>query len=128
MLKFCLPLCLLTTLAAAETPMSGAAFDAYVTGKTLTFSENGQPYGIERYLPGRRVQWSFLDGKCKDGLWYPLGEQICFVYEDDFEPQCWAFYQEGNGLRAVFDGGAETELYEADEGAEMICEGPDVGV
>ncbi len=116
--------------AAAQSPMSGAEFDAYATGKTLYFGQAGQSYGVEEYLPDRRVRWSFLDGQCKDGYWYEEAGQICFVYEDKPDPQCWSFYKEGSGLRAVFENNAEaTTLYEAKQDDEpMMCYGPDVGV
>ncbi len=116
--------------AAAQSPMSGAEFDAYATGKTLYFGQAGQSYGVEEYLPDRRVRWSFLDGQCKDGYWYEEAGQICFVYEDKLDPQCWSFYKEGSGLRAVFENNAEaTTLYEAKQDDEpMMCYGPDVGV
>lgn len=120
----------LTPAAVAESPMSGAQFEAYVTGKTLYFGQNGASYGVEEYLPDRRVRWSFLDGQCKDGLWYEQADQICFVYEDNPTPQCWSFYREGTGLRAVFENDSSaTILYEAQQNDEpMICYGPDVGV
>lgn len=110
--------------------MSAADFEAYVTGKTLYFGQAGRPYGVEEYLDDRRVRWSFLDGKCKDGIWYEDAGQICFVYEDNPTPQCWSFFQEGTGLRAIFENDpASTTLYEARQDDEpMICYGPDVGV
>ncbi|MGR3445078.1 MAG: hypothetical protein ACU0DP_16810 [Thalassococcus profundi] len=116
--------------ALAQAAMSGAEFEAYVTGKTLYFGQNGQAYGVERYLPDRRVRWSFLDGQCKDGYWYEEAEQICFVYGDNPVPQCWTFFREGSGLRAVFENDpASTALYEARQDEEpMMCLGPDVGV
>lgn len=116
--------------SAAQTPMSAEEFEAYTTGKTLYFFSQGQAYGVEEYREGRRVVWSFLDGQCKDGVWFPVGEQICFVYEDNPEQQCWTFYRESGGLRAVFEGSdSGTELYEAGEADEpMLCLGPDVGV
>lgn len=124
-----------TTLAAlpaiAAEPMSAREFEAYVTGKTLYFGQNGQAYGVEEYLEGRQVRWSFLDGKCKDGYWYEAADsQICFVYEDSPTPQCWTFFRDGNGLRAVFENDpASTVLYEANQNDEpMLCYGPDVGV
>ena len=87
-------------------------------------------YGVERYLSNRRVIWSFLDGDCKEGVWYEQGDQICFVYEDRSNPQCWVFSRSGGGLIAQFEGDPDsTELYEAEDiNEEMICYGPDVGV
>ena len=116
--------------AWAAEPMSGAEFEAYVTGKTLYFQQNGEAYGVEEYLDNRRVRWSFLDGQCKDGIWYEAGEMICFVYEDNPDPQCWSFFREPGGLRAVFENNpTATALYEARQSDEpMMCLGPEIGV
>lgn len=111
--------------------MSAEDFDAYTRGKTLYYGAGGQAYGVERYLEGRRVVWSFLDGHCKDGTWYEEAGQICFVYEDrPDDPQCWTFRQGPGGLIAQFENDpTATELYEAqDIGEEMLCYGPDIGV
>lgn len=110
--------------------MNAEAFDSYTRGKTLYFGSDGEAYGVERYLDDRRVIWSFLDGKCKDGIWYEEAGQICFVYEDRPDPQCWTFQEGPRGLIARFENDPEaTELYEAqDIGEEMLCYGPDVGV
>jgi hypothetical protein len=115
---------------AAQSAMSAEEFERYTTGKTLYFFSQGEAYGVEEYRENRRVTWSFLDGKCKEGVWYPQGDQICFVYEDNPTPQCWTFYREAGGLRALFEGRETgTELYEAGEADEpMMCLGPDVGV
>ena len=116
--------------AAAETPMSAAEFEAYVTGRTLTYASRGVPFGIEEYRKGRRVLWSFLDGRCEEGEWYAAGDMICFVYETYPEHQCWTFHLRDEGLFARFqnDPGA-TELYETRQSSEpMQCLGPEVGV
>lgn len=116
--------------AMAADALNATQFETYVLGKTLYFGQAGQSYGVEEYLPDRRVRWSFLDGKCKEGIWYEEAGQICFVYEDTPEPQCWSFFDEGSGLRAVFQNDpANTVLYEAQQNDEpMLCLGPDVGV
>lgn len=115
--------------ALAGEPMDGAAFDAFTRGKTLFYAQDGQAYGAEIYLDDRRVRWSFLDGECKEGFWYEQANQICFVYEDDPDPHCWAFSKSNGRLMARFENlpGA-TELYEAqDIGEEMICLAPNLG-
>lgn len=122
-------LALVAAPLAAETSMSAADFDTYTQGKTLYFGTDGSRYGVEEYLPDRRVRWSFLDGKCKDGFWYEDAGQICFVYEDNPNPQCWSFFDRGGHLGAVFENGSNsTELYEIEGDAEMLCLGPEVGV
>lgn len=110
--------------------MTGDEFDSYTRGKTLFYGFDGTAYGVERYMANRRVIWSFLDGDCKEGIWYQRDAQICFIYEDRLDPQCWEFSRTPNGLVAQFEGDPEkTELYEAEDiDEEMLCYGPDVGV
>ncbi|WP_405049019.1 hypothetical protein [Roseobacter fucihabitans] len=126
-----LSLCLLAGPVLAGEPMSAQEFDDYTRGKTLFYGQGGASYGAERYMSNRRVQWSFLDGQCKEGEWYEEGGQICFIYEDNpDDPQCWTFSEKGSGLIARFQNlPGTTELYEAgDMGQEMICLGPEIGV
>ena len=115
---------------SAQGLISADEFDAYTRGKTLFYGLDGQAYGVERYFDNRRVIWSFLDGQCKEGVWYEENDQICFVYEDNFDPQCWTFREGPNGLIAQFENDPDaTELYEVEDfGEEMLCYGPDVGV
>jgi hypothetical protein len=124
----------LATPAAAQAPMSGAEFEAYVTGRTLTFAEGGVVYGIEEYLEGRRVRWAFVEDECKDGTWYEATVEgqpmICFIYEDapDNE-QCWTFFRTARGLKARFMNDPEArELYEVEQSREpLMCLGPRIG-
>lgn len=117
--------------AHAAEPLTGSEFEAQVTGQTLQFSAGGQDYGAEQYLPGRRVIWAFEGGPCREGIWYePAPGQICFVYEHEPVPQCWAFFDEGGKLRARFlDAlGMGDDLIEARRGTRPLdCPGPDVG-
>ncbi len=110
--------------------MSAAEFESYVEGRTLTFHDDGTLYGIEQYLPGRRVRWTFVGEPCMDGYWYAEGADICFVYDADPEPKCWQVTRSGSGLAALFlgaDGGRT--LYEAQNSDDPLsCPGPDVGV
>ena len=123
-------LAMLSPPAQAQQSLSAAEFEAYTTGKTLFYGRDGAAYGAEEYLDNRRVRWSFLDGKCKDGRWYEEQGQICFVYEDNPDPQCWTFEQGTTGLIARFQGlSSGTDVYEAqDSDEEMLCLGPEVGV
>ena len=115
---------------AFSEPMTAEEFEAYVTGKTLFYGRLGDAYGAEIYHENRRVTWSFLDGECKEGYWYNEGNNICFVYEDRPDPQCWTFEREAGGLIARFEDDPDSaDLYEAEDvGEEMICLGPKIGV
>jgi len=133
MKKHLLSVILFTLIAAplaAQTPMTGEEFEAYSQGKTLFFRYDDDRYGAEEYLPNRRVRWSFLDGDCKDGEWYEDGQMICFVYEDNPDPQCWSVYEQGDGLMAQFENDpTQTTLFQVEKTDEpMVCLGPDVGV
>lgn len=121
---------LLAAPLLAQPPMTAQEFDEYTRGKTLFYGESGVAYGAEEYLDNRRVIWSFLDGECKTGEWYEQEDQICFIYENNPDPQCWTFHKEGGRLIARFQNSpGMTELYEAgDSGEEMICLGPRIGV
>ena len=125
-------LCLLALsfLADPAWAVNGQEFDDYTLGKTFYFASDGEPYGAEEYLPNRRVRWTFLDGKCKEGEWYEEGELICFVYEDQPVPQCWSFEISAGGLTARFENNPnQTQLYEVRQSPEpLMCLGPEVGV
>ena len=55
---------LLPLPAFAQTPMTAAEFDAYATGKTLTYARDGAVWGAEQYLPDRKVVWAFTAEEC----------------------------------------------------------------
>ena len=118
--------------AAAETGhvLSAEEFDAATVGRTLYYNSGGQPYGVEQYLPGRKVIWAFLGDDCKKGEWYEEAGNICFVYEDNPAPQCWTFYQGAGGLVARFLGDPSgLPLVAVEQSPEaMACLGPNVGV
>lgn len=116
--------------AIPDEPIGAGEFEAYTEGRTLYYGRDGEPYGVEEYLPGRRVKWSFLDGECIDGEWYAEGRAICFVYEERIAPICWEFFLEGDGLSArILGRGDESRLYEIAEADEpMQCLGPRIGV
>jgi hypothetical protein len=123
----------LTGIAGAETaltPLTAEAFEAHVTGHTITYQQFGSIFGVEEYLEGRKVRWSVAPGLCQYGSWYPQDDDICFVYEYDPTPHCWTFWKEGDALVALSDTGLPgQELYETDRSdTPLPCPGPDVGV
>lgn len=112
--------------------MSGAEFETYTAGKTLTYVQDGISYGAEQYFDNRRVVWAFLGEQCMNGIWHePTPGLICFEYEEaNAGEQCWRFFRKPNGLRAIFEGETDpTELYETQQNNEaLFCPGPEVGV
>lgn len=118
------------TAVPAQTPLTAGEFEAHVSGKTVTYQQSGSIFGIEEYLPDRKVRWSVAPGECQYGSWYPEDRFICFVYEYDPVPHCWTFWKEGDVLVALSDSGLPgLELYETDRSdTPLDCPGPDVGV
>jgi len=129
-LALVLVVALAPALARAETPMTAEAFEAHVTGKTLTYQRSGLPFGIEEYLEGRQVRWSVSPDHCQYGKWYPEGHDICFVYENDPNTSCWTFWLRQGALVALSVSDLPgNELYEtARDDLPLPCPGPGVGV
>lgn len=120
----------LVPLPAIAEVLDGPAFDARVTGKTITYSQLGGSYGEEQYLPGNRVIWAFEDGECQLGKWYEKAGHICFLYNNREEEQCWVFRDEGGRLSALIEGGRIEETLYAEEVKEnpIQCPLPGLGV
>lgn len=125
-----LALTIFANAAVAETPMTGAEFDADVTGKTVTYDYGNGLFGTEEYLPDRRVRWAFEGDSCIYGTWYQAEDQICFLYENDPTPQCWLYFLEGGAIRGRYMGpGGGWEINESARTTQgLSCAGPDVGV
>ncbi|WP_103256468.1 hypothetical protein [Tabrizicola aquatica] len=123
-------LSLLATPALAEVPLSAPDFETHVSGHTLTYTQFGRVYGVEEYLPGRKVRWSVAPDECQYGTWYPEGDFICFVYEYDPNPSCWTFWlREGRLVALSIADAPGAELTEAERSQTPLpCPGPDVGV
>ncbi|MCU0904151.1 MAG: hypothetical protein MUE83_09790 [Tabrizicola sp.] len=116
--------------AQADTPITAEVFETHVTGKTITYSQFDSVFGIEEYLPDRKVRWSVAPNECQYGSWYPSGENICFVYEYDPTPACWTFWLRNGALVALSTEALPgAELYEVEANTNPLpCPGPDVGV
>lgn len=115
--------------AMAQDALPADTFEAEVTGKTITYQQFGQLFGVEEYLPDRQVRWSVAENLCQYGTWYPEGDSICFVYENDPTPHCWTFWLEAGALAARSANDLPgAELYESDRSdIPLACPGPDVG-
>ncbi|HLQ18316.1 MAG TPA: hypothetical protein VK146_04985 [Tabrizicola sp.] len=114
----------------AETPITAEEFEAHVTGKTVTYRQFDSVFGIEEYLPDRKVRWSTAPDQCLYGSWYPQDDDICFVYEYDPAPACWTFWLRDGALVALSTNGLPgEELHEvAADDQPLPCPGPEVGV
>ena len=123
-LIFALMLPALPGTAAPETPLTAQQFEAYVTGKTLTYAKNGKVWGTEQYLTDRKVRWAFSGEECREGYWFEeADDQRIFVYEEDGILQCWQFYHgDSGGERGLYvNDSAGVFLYGVTESPEHLC-------
>lgn len=116
--------------AAAADPLDADAFEARTLGRTITYSRQGQVYGIEEYLPGRRVRWAFKGDICQEGIWFQRESYICFAYDGRADLQCWTFTESAAGLMAQFMGDAPgNPLVSLSESPEpLACSSVHLGV
>lgn len=129
-MRTALALLLAATPACAEPSLAAEEFDALTLGRTMTWAEFGTVYGVEQYLPDRRVRWTVLGDDCKTGHWYMDGPAICFQYGDDPAPDCWDITRSGPDLLARYTANPpEAEPVVVSETTDpMACFGPEVGV
>lgn len=104
-MDFAKPLALMAALmlagaarAADDTPLTAEAFDALTLGKTMDTASGGTVYGIETFLPGRRVVWRDAR-RCVEGQWQQVADEICFTYADKPDrPVCWLYFDRGDRI------------------------------
>lgn len=124
---------LLAAPALADPLLTAEEFDALTLGRTMTWAVEGSVYGVEQYLPNRRVRWTELGTDCKLGHWYAEGDAICFLYEDDYlgdpTPACWQIGLSGSGMQARYlsDPPEAPPAIVEETAEEMPCFGPEVG-
>ena len=128
MIRSAVLLAVFATSAQAETPMTGEEFEAYVTGKSIRWATDLNPfYGVERYLPGRGVVWAPRPDFCVEGKWFERDDAICFSYDNDPGPECWHIFETDDGLKAdLLTGTGGLTVFEADQITQPVCPGVDL--
>ena len=116
--------------ALAQTPLTAEEFEAFSIGKTLDYATHGQLYGSEMHLPGRKTRDADTGEACHDGIWFPRGEAICFVYDGDPVQHCWTFWREDGEVMARPANSAPDAAPSVVTIAKtpLVCPGPEVGV
>lgn len=114
----------------AQTFMTADDYEAWSMGQTLDYAIDGAVYGAERHLPGRKTLDADLGEPCTEGLWFPEGDAICFIYDGSDATHCWHFWREGDQVLAKPVGedpeAAPREVTVSK--TQLACPGPDVGV
>jgi hypothetical protein len=121
-------------MSAAETPLTGAEFQAHIGQNTISYLYSNSVRGVADYGPNRTLLWAFEGDECIQGQWYEDGSEICFAYENGTLSACWNFYIDGDRLRGVatrLGSGTQPDLqiFEvAHTDQPLTCSDPDVGV
>ena len=133
-MRLALFLAALPAMAAAETPLSGAEFQAHIGQNTFSYLYSNSVRGTADYGPDRTLLWAFQGDECIRGQWYEAGSEICFAFADGTLSACWHFYVENDRLRGVatrLGSGDPADLQIAEVShtdQPLTCAGPDVGV
>ena len=117
--------------AHAERILSPEEFEAISKNQTQYFYRFGEFFGSEQFFDDRETIWMFADGSCDHGVWYPVGDLICFEYDSLDHAQCWNMIEKSDGsLAARLNGfGPENDLnLKTINQADLPCPGPDYGV
>lgn len=115
----------------AQTQLSADDFDARTSGKTITYATpDGAYYGTEQYLDGRRVRWMYSNGTCAEGIWFPEGDNLCFLYEGQINAQCWIAEDRAGRIFAYTLGTNPNDAIGSTiiSDKPLACAGPDLGV
>lgn len=108
--------------------MTAAEFEAWSTGKTLTYSVEGSLWGSEAHQAGRETLNETDDGTCEPGRWFPRGDDICFAYLSAPGPYCWRFLREGDQVTALYADDPTSPLFSVVASDAPLSCSPGVGV
>ncbi|KAB7615502.1 hypothetical protein F9L33_01690 [Amylibacter sp. SFDW26] len=114
----------------AETIVTPDQFEKLSTDKTLYFSFEGKPFGVEQFFKDRRSKWRYEDGTCEDGEWFADNDLICFNYDGGLETICWHFLKTDDGYAARAEGAPKNEVLklESIDTKPLLCSGKGLAV
>ncbi|MGB0411008.1 MAG: hypothetical protein ACPGFA_05430 [Pikeienuella sp.] len=94
----------LSGVAMASDPMTAEEFRALTEGYTLHVEdESGDHFGSDQFPGDNRSIWLPSGGsECLNGVWAPVEDKICFLYESG-DLSCWQVFRESpeNGPETV---------------------------
>ena len=125
MLKRFVAVLLMTGPAWAEDQISPDLFLDQAVGNTLTFRgfANNSFVGVEQFLRRDLSVWATANGRCTYGKIEIRGPLICFIYDDNPDPNnCWTPFVQDGDLVVVGVGGDVQRITEI-ERRDVNCEG-----
>jgi len=130
MIKTLLVMLLAAGAAHAQQALNGAEFDALSRDTTMYFTNNGQFFGAEQFLPDQRSIWRAQDGTCVNGKWREVAGNICFLYDNNDGPFCWSITTSDAGITVTSTSGPDPLVLElsGQDTQPILCTGPAFGV
>lgn len=100
---------------------------AMAAGRTLSYSIDGQPFGLEYYAPsGDGVIFQHVDGTCLNGYWTYDAGAYCYFWDGE-DPVCFRHAAIGDTVFVIgLDDGVETGEFQIMTGISdvpIICDG-----
>jgi len=110
---------------AAQDQISPDVFLDQALGKTLTFRsyDGNNLVGEEQFLRRDLSVWTAANGRCTYGKIEIRGPLICFIYEDNPNPDnCWTTHVQDGDL-IVLGVGGDLQRVTAIESRDISCQG-----
>lgn len=112
--------------ALAQQQITPQDFIDRVTGQTLTFTHNesGRIVGVEQFLRPNLSVWADVGGRCAYGDIELRGELICFLYQDDPDPNnCWMPFDNDGELMVISSDSFEVQRITEVSDNDVDCVG-----
>lgn len=109
-----------TAFAGDSQRITPDAFLSLVEGQTVHYSKNGAYYGSERFYGKGRATWQFPGANCEDGVYWTVGEEICFNYGNS---SCWTVLEDAEGGRGAVSRDGFDVVIEMIDDRPLRCDG-----
>lgn len=124
-LVICALLCM-PAAAKAQDQITPEDFLDLATGRTLTFTSMsfGTQVGVEQFLRRDLSVWADVTGRCTYGRIELRGPTLCFLYQDNPEPDnCWIPFMDEGTLLVMSQTSNELQRISDISDDPVVCEG-----
>ena len=117
---------LMASNVSAQEQIGPDAFLELAVGRTLSFTNqvSGTLVGMEQFLRHDLSVWADETGRCTYGRIEKRGPLLCFLYEDDPDPNnCWVPFMDEGTLLVLSQTTQELQRISDISKEPVICEG-----
>jgi len=106
--------------ADTSNTVSPEDFLTLVEGKTVHYTLDGEHYGSERFYGKGRATWQFPGATCDDGIYWEVGEELCFRYGT---PSCWSIAEDTDETRTATSRDGFSVIIDRIDKEPLKCDG-----